>query len=56
MFATDTNEGPNPVGIYAAKILKGAGPGNLPIQQASKHSNYQSEDRNDAHITVPHRC
>jgi putative tryptophan/tyrosine transport system substrate-binding protein len=35
-YATDPIDGVRHAGIYAAKILKGARPGDLPIEQASK--------------------
>ena len=35
-YATDPLDGVCHTGIYAAKILNGAKPGNLPIEQASK--------------------
>jgi putative ABC transport system substrate-binding protein len=35
-YATDLLDGIRHAGIYAAKILNGAKPGDLPIEQASK--------------------
>jgi putative ABC transport system substrate-binding protein len=35
-YATDPSDGVRHAGIYAAKILNGAKPGDLPIEQASK--------------------
>ena len=35
-YATDPLDGVRHAGIYAAKILNGAKPGDLPIEQASK--------------------
>ena len=35
-YATDPADGVRKAGLYAAKILKGARPGDLPIEQASK--------------------
>ena len=35
-YATDIIDGARKAGIYAAKILKGAKPGDLPVEQASK--------------------
>lgn len=35
-YATDPADGVRKAGVYAAKILKGARPGDLPIEQASK--------------------
>ena len=35
-YATDTVDGMRRAGIYAAKVLNGAKPGDLPIEQASK--------------------
>ena len=35
-YSTDPNDGFRRAGIYAAKILNGSRPGDLPIEQASK--------------------
>jgi putative ABC transport system substrate-binding protein len=35
-YATDPGDGVRKAGVYAAKVLKGAKPGDLPIEQASK--------------------
>ncbi len=35
-YATDPIDGVRRAGIYAGKILNGANPGDLPIEQASK--------------------
>jgi putative ABC transport system substrate-binding protein len=35
-YSADPLDGARHAGIYAAKVLKGAKPGNLPIEQASK--------------------
>ena len=35
-YATDPSDGARKAGVYAARILKGAKPGDLPIEQASK--------------------
>jgi putative ABC transport system substrate-binding protein len=35
-YANDPNDGLHRAGIYVAKILKGAKPSDLPVEQASK--------------------
>ena len=48
-YSTDPLEGFRHAGAYAAKILNGAMPGHLPIEQASKFTLVnQSEDRKGA--------